>query len=177
MIHLILGGARSGKSRYAEELAKNFTDVSYVATAIAFDSSMEDRIKRHQEQRPKTWQTIEQWKAFDQEFETECVLVDCLTLLVSNHLLEAGEIERLSIEEIDEIEQAVFNTVDELLLAAKGKELILVSNEVGMGLAPPYVLGNIFRDIAGRVNQYLAQKSDKVVLMVAGLPMIIKDNQ
>lgn len=177
MIHLILGGARSGKSRYAEEIARAFSSVSYVATALAFDEAMAHRIKHHQASRPDSWETIEKWQGFDQAFRSDCVLVDCLTLLISNHLLQAGDVENKNPDEISVIEKEVFATINQLLQAAEGKELVLVSNEVGLGLAPPSFLGNVFRDISGRVNQYLAQKADRVVFMVAGLPLQLKGDQ
>lgn len=174
MIHLILGGARSGKSRYAEEIAMKFPSVTYVATAQAFDEAMQHRIEHHQKSRPQHWQTLEQWQDFHEPFSSDCVLVDCITLLVSNHLLDGGDIDGLSPPEIDRLEQGIHQTIHLLLKASQGKELILVSNEVGLGLAPPYKLGNIFRDIAGRVNQLLAKEADQVVFMVSGLPLQLK---
>ena len=177
MIHLILGGARSGKSRYAEELAAEFEQVTYVATAQAFDEAMAHRIKRHQASRPAHWQTLEQWQDFQQPFKSPCVLVDCVTLLISNHLLAAGDIDELSPEEIDRVEQTIMTTLEDLLRMAQSASLILVSNEVGLGLAPPYPLGNVFRDIAGRINQMLARRADRVVFMTAGLPLVLKAEQ
>lgn len=177
MIQLILGGARSGKSRYAETIAADFSEVTYVATALAFDEAMAHRIEHHRRSRPSDWQTLEQWQDFRTDFSGECVLVDCITLLVSNHLLAAGDIEAFTPEQIDQVEQGIRQTIEQLLLAARGQELILVSNEVGLGLAPPSQLGNTFRDIAGRINQLLAQQADRVVLMVAGLPLVLKGEQ
>lgn len=176
MIHFVTGGARSGKSNYAKGLAENFSSVTFVATAIAFDESMKQRIMRHQQDRPANWQTLEQWHSFSEPFNTDCVLVDCITLMVSNLMLK-GEIDfdKLTQEEIEKLEQNVFFELDGLLKEAEGKELILVSNEVGLGLAAPTAVGNIFRDIAGRVNQYLAQQADRVVFMVSGIPLIVKD--
>lgn len=175
MIHLITGGARSGKSHYAKQLAHDFSSVTFVATAIAFDNSMKHRIEHHQRNRPSEWITLEQWQGFTEPFETECVIVDCLTLMMTNLLLNHDrEVDTLHPEELDVIEQSIMREIENLIAAAENRELILVTNEIGMGLSPPTVLGNIFRDIAGRMNQLVAQRSDRVVLMVSGIPLIIK---
>lgn len=174
MLTLILGGARSGKSSYAEALAKQHSSVLYVATAIAFDEGMKERIRHHQSQRPSHWRTLEQYKSFSGEIEERCVLVDCMTLMVSNLLME-GEGEGFTPKRLQEIETSIFKEVDGLLAWAEKKDVILVSNEVGLGLASSYELGNAFRDIGGRVNQYLAQRAQRVYFMVAGLPLVLKE--
>lgn len=175
-IYLILGGARSGKSTYAETLAAQLgQQVLYVATAEAKDDEMITRIEAHRQTRPATWQTLEsplnvgaQIAALDQPLDV--VLLDCLTLLVTNILLG---MENEPPETIDAAVQAEL----EAILAAQASlnvPLIVVSNEVGLGVVPPYPLGRLFRDVAGRANQQLAAKADVVRFMVAGLPMMVK---
>lgn len=181
---LVTGGARSGKSSLAEAKASELGEkIIYIATAIAFDDGMKDRIKKHKASRPSNWATIERFRAFDalkneKEFlECDLVLLDCMTLMVSNLLLENDiDFDNCFMSEIDNIEESIFKEVKQLLeiMSKYHKKLIIVTNEVGMGLVPSYRLGNIFRDIAGRVNQYLAQKADEVYLTVSGIPLKIK---
>ena len=181
---LITGGARSGKSTLAESKAKELgKNVVYIATAIAFDDGMKDRIKKHRESRPQSWSTIEKYKDFSEMEKNEdflasdLVLLDCMTLLVSNQLLESDvDFDKCPMSEIDAIEKRIFEQVDELLkvIEKHNKSFVAVTNEVGMGLVPSYRLGNIFRDIAGRVNQHLAHKADEVYMTVSGIPIKIK---
>ncbi|WP_459128790.1 bifunctional adenosylcobinamide kinase/adenosylcobinamide-phosphate guanylyltransferase [Guggenheimella bovis] len=174
MIRIILGGARSGKSTYAQNLIHS-DSVTYVATSIPFDDGMKHRIKLHQESRPKIWKTVEKYKGFSEPFDTDIVLVDCLTLMVSNLLMEAHEdFDKVSPEELQETEEHIKEEILALIECAKGKDLIIVSNEVGLGLASPYSLGNAFRDISGRMNQLVARLSDEAYFMVSGLPMRLK---
>lgn len=183
MIILITGGARSGKSSLAETKAKELGEkVVYIATAIAFDEGMKDRISKHRASRPDTWTTIEKYRDFytleNEDFlESDLILLDCMTLMVSNVLLESEiDFDNCSMEEVDCIEKSIFKEVEELLeiVYKHKKKLIIVTNEVGMGLVPSYRLGSIFRDIAGRVNQYLAKQADEVYLTVSGIPLKIK---
>lgn len=186
-IRLITGGARSGKSSLAEKFAREATGrVLYIATAIAFDQGMKDRIKKHKARRPADWMTIECYKDFnelvDKEFflEADTILLDCITLMLSNLMLESGlDFDNCSMEEVDSLEADVFEEIERLLALVKlhKKKIILVSNEVGMGLVPSYKLGNYFRDIAGRVNQYLAEEANEVYFMVSGIPMKIKGDK
>ena len=175
-LHLILGGARSGKSRYAEQLADQLgRRVLYVATAEANDAEMAARIAAHRQARPSDWQTLEapldvgaQLAGLSQR--PEVILLDCLTLLVTNIMLQQEADPPGAIEAAVQAELAA-------ILAAQAKlacPLIVVSNEVGLGLVPPYPLGRLFRDLAGRANQYLAARADQVLFMVAGLPMTVK---
>lgn len=183
-IILVTGGARSGKSSFAEAKAKEFGEkVVYIATAIAFDEGMQDRISKHRASRPSSWATIEIYKGFNnlekkKEFiEADLALLDCMTLMVSNILLESGlDFDECSMEEVDHIEKKIFNEVKELLsvIGRYEKKIIIVTNEVGMGLVPSYRLGNIFRDIAGRVNQFLAKQAQEVYFTVSGIPLKIK---
>ena len=181
---LILGGARSGKSSYAEQLAADSGGtVLYVATAQAWDAEMAARISAHQAQRPAGWQTLEAPcavgaaigaadKAADKA--ADVVLVDCMTLLANNVLIalpeDAGEAEATAV---------LMAEVDSLLAAyaAGDASWLVVSNEVGLGLVPPYPLGRVYRDLLGRANQRLAALAHRVIFMVAGLPMNIKENR
>jgi adenosylcobinamide kinase/adenosylcobinamide-phosphate guanylyltransferase len=176
-VTLILGGARSGKSDYAERLAAQAgTRVLYIATAEAKDEEMAARIRLHRQDRPAGWQTLEAPLSVSSALATlagrpDVLLLDCLTLLVSNILL-ARENEAQA-----EIDAAVQAEVQALLAASRrlAIPLIIVSNEVGLGLVPPYPLGRAYRDILGRANQQLARAADLVFFMVAGLPMTVKD--
>jgi adenosylcobinamide kinase/adenosylcobinamide-phosphate guanylyltransferase len=174
-IILVTGGARSGKSAWAERRAAGIGggQVTYVATAQAFDDEMERRIERHKQDRPQAWTTVE--APLDAanavaSAVTETVLVDCLTVLASNALLAAepaGEEACLA---------AVRAQAEALRDAAIGHEgaTIVVTNEVGMGVHPPTALGRWYRDALGRANALLAEAADEVVLMVSGIPVRIK---
>ncbi len=188
---LITGGARSGKSTFAEKLAKEYAlkagkdgqeaDVLYIATAIPYDDEMKDRIRKHQEQRPAHWRTVEAYQGLDQVAmdAKECViLLDCITVMVTNLLFAGGldedKPDRLQVEKI---EAGIVSEIDKMLkVIAQNKdcEVILVTNELGLGLVPAYPLGRIFRDIAGRVNQRLAAASDQVYFVISGIPTMIK---
>ncbi len=179
---LVTGGARSGKSTFAEKLTREKgKNIVYIATSIPFDEGMKDRIKKHRESRPKEWATIEKYKAFNEILENkdfkicDTVILDCMTLMVSNLILEKNiNFDKCSYDQINKIEDDVFKEVKELLEVMNDKELIIVTNEVGMGIVPANKLSSIFRDIAGRVNQYLAQKADEVYFSVSGLQMRMK---
>lgn len=168
-ITLILGGAKSGKSTYALELAKKYKKVAFVATCQGLDNEMRQRISAHRKARPKHWQTLEEYKDIDSSFgkisgKFDCVLIDCLTLLTSNLLL-AGYSQKL-----------IEDKVNRLLLALrkfKGR-VIIVSNEVGLGIVPHTKLGRDFRDSAGKINQIVAKACAEVFFMVSGIPWRIK---
>lgn len=175
-IILILGGARSGKSQYAEQLATQMGEqVLYIATAEAKDDEMAARIKAHRLARPARWQTLETPRnvgpslaALDQR--PDVLLLDCLTLLVTNIILA------LEARPEAEIEAAVRAEIEAIIAAQAALEapLIVVSNEVGLGVVPPYPLGRLYRDVLGRANQHLAARADSVLFMVAGIPMTVK---
>jgi adenosylcobinamide kinase / adenosylcobinamide-phosphate guanylyltransferase len=166
---LVLGGARSGKSRFAEHMAEACGEpVLYVATAEATDDEMLQRIEHHRARRPPTWRTLEARGDVAEQvaaalYDARTVLVEDLTLLLSN-ALQAGDAE-------DAERRAVADVHGLLALDA---HLILVSNEVGMGLVPPYPLGRVFRDALGRLNQYAAASVDEAFFIVAGLPQRLK---
>jgi len=164
---LVLGGARSGKSRYAEQLVEHAACCgTYCATAEAADAEMAERIAAHRGRRGPFWRTVEVPLALARAISTEAspkrpLLVDCLTLWLSNLLLAGLEPE----EEEDGLCRA--------LRAADGP-VVLVSNEVGMGLVPETPLGRQFRDAAGRLNQQVAALADRVIFVAAGLPLVLK---
>jgi len=181
---LILGGARSGKSRYAMQRAKELAgdaQAVYLATAEAGDEEMAARIRRHRGERPAGWQTVEVPRDVAYAIEElgskatggrgqAVVIVDCITLWISNLLLAEGQ------EVAVDREGVVLAEVEALASAAREAHayVILVSNEVGLGVVPPTPLGRIFRDISGRAHQLLAQAADEVYVMWAGLPQQIK---
>lgn len=174
----ILGGARSGKSSYAQDLAGEIggDSVLYVATAQALDDEMAARIAAHQASRPADWQTLEAPAQVGPQITAaaaDCavVLVDCLTVLTSNVILGLGEEPELAAAEA-----AVQAETEGLLEAyrAGNATWIVVSNEVGLGLVPAYSLGRTYRDALGRANQRVAAAADRVLFMVAGLPMAVK---
>ena len=181
---LILGGARSGKSSYAERLAaQNGGQVLYIATAQPLDGEMAERIANHQKKRPANWQTLEvpsavgallQSKMQSGTLPANVILVDCLTLLVSNLLLavSSGTGEDLTVDE-EAASTLVETEVTRLLEAVRAipAEWIVVSNEVGLGLVPPYPLGRIYRDALGRANQKLAAAATETLFLVAGMPL------
>ncbi|MBC3795938.1 bifunctional adenosylcobinamide kinase/adenosylcobinamide-phosphate guanylyltransferase [Acetobacterium tundrae] len=178
----ITGGARSGKSSYAEHLAKELSKpVVYIATAIAFDDGMKDRIAKHQAQRSENWGTIEQYNNFETlkdnpTFQkTDVVLFDCLTVMTTNNMLDFQvDYDTCTMDTVSEVEASIKCEVERLLDVCKDKTLIMVSNEVGLGLVPSYKLGSYFRDIAGRMNQLVASRADEVYFTVSGIPMKLK---
>ena len=172
MLQLILGGARSGKSRLAEQIAKDLKlTVTYVATAQVWDAEMQDRIEHHQLQRPSEWQLIEEpiyladcLKRIDDENDAEqVILVDCLTLWMSNLLL--NEDQNLQCIECDKLLK---------MLPTLKSQIILVSNETGLGVVPMGEITRRFVDESGRLHQQLGEIADKVVFCVAGFPMALK---
>jgi adenosylcobinamide kinase / adenosylcobinamide-phosphate guanylyltransferase len=164
---LVLGGARSGKSRYAESLiTASAPPWTYVATAEAGDGEMAARINAHRGRRNSCWRTIEAPRdvaAVLAECESMPVLVDCLTLWLSNLMLAHADIDH----EISRLEKA---------LRAMKAHVVLVANEVGLGIVPEHSLGRHFRDWQGMLNQRMAAQADRVILMVAGLPLAVKGN-
>lgn len=163
-ITLILGGARSGKSRFAESLA--FGTRHYVATAQAFDEEMQHRIALHREQRGAGWITHEEIFDLPQRLEKlndpkHFILVDCLTLWLSNLMLANHDVEAAAQQLISVLQQMKATTV-------------LVSNEVGLGIVPETPLGRVFRDEQGRLNQQVATVARDVVFIAAGLPLVLK---
>jgi len=167
VVTLVLGGARSGKSRYAESLVENTGAGLYVATAQVRDGEMAERVRLHKDRRGDAWATLEEPLDLvsviaNHANPNHMILVDCLTLWLSN-LMEDGR-------DID-VETAELCAA---LKAAKGS-VTLVSNEVGMGIVPDNALARDFRDHQGRLNQAVAAAADRVVFVAAGLPLTLKD--
>jgi adenosylcobinamide kinase/adenosylcobinamide-phosphate guanylyltransferase len=167
-VTLVLGGARSGKSRYAEGLLTALPPPRiYVATAQALDDEMAARIAAHRARRNAGWQTIEAPHdlsgALSAAPKDAAMLIDCLTLWLSNRILANAHVDA----EIEALENA---------LARRAGAAVLVSNEVGSGIVPDNALARRFRDLQGRLNQRLAARADRVVLLVAGLPIFVKGN-
>jgi len=166
----ILGGARSGKSNFAMAQAKKYRSVLYIATyRRTGDREMEERIKNHRMSRPKNWKVVEGpidlMLAIKKNVENyKVILIDCITLWVSNLIFKRKTAEEISIET-----QKLVDTIKKT-----NSRFIIVSNEVGLGVVPDTKLGRKFRDVAGRVNQIIAQNSNEVYFMVAGIPMKIK---
>jgi adenosylcobinamide kinase / adenosylcobinamide-phosphate guanylyltransferase len=182
-VKLILGGARSGKSHFAEQAAKDSgKDVVYIATATVYDDEMQQRIDRHIEDRPSHWQTIEeplQLAQVIQQYDQEntCLLVDCLTLWLSNILMtESPSIHTDQVSTSQETVKSLTAYKAELLqaLSESRAEIILVSNEVGQGIVPMGELSRRFVDEAGWLHQDIARIAQQVTLVVAGLPMQLK---
>jgi len=176
-IVLITGGVRSGKSSFAEKLAGKISrKVTFIATAQALDADMTERIAKHQSNRPKHWETYEESYQVAQIIQkvgekTEVVLIDCLTLLVSNLMQDYREdilknnLAKSIIKQIKEI-------VRESLQCPA--TVIIVSNEVGLGLVPANPMGRFFRDTLGQANQIIGADADQVYFMTAGIPLLIK---
>jgi len=173
----ILGGARSGKSSYAQKLAEDSgKSVTFLATAQAFDEEMSARIQKHRAERPMHWETLEVplgIASHVKRVKSEVVILDCITLLVSNLMMQF-----VKDDLVDEVPfmQSVQIEMNGLLSAirASNQHWIIVSNEVGLGLVPPYQMGRVYRDLLGWANQSLAHEADQVIFMVAGIPMVIK---
>ncbi|MFT6188592.1 MAG: adenosylcobinamide kinase/adenosylcobinamide-phosphate guanylyltransferase [Oleispira sp.] len=177
-VHLVLGGARSGKSRFAEQLAKESAKtVIYIATATVYDDEMQRRINRHIDDRPRHWQTVEEplllAKVLKQHAKDDvCLLVDCLTLWLSNILMteqDQSEESKDDIESLAQYKADFLSTIAEL-----PGQVILVSNEVGQGIVPMGELSRRFVDEAGWLHQDIARIANNVTLVVAGLPMVLK---
>lgn len=180
---LILGGARSGKSSHALKLATEAPNqVLFVATAKPSDAEMADRIQRHQKERPQSWRTLEAPTGIahrlDQIETPATVIVDCITILVSNVLETISGSHDLPVEKFPEAEALVKKEIQQLV-EAMGRHRarwILVTNEVGEGIVPVHPLARFYRDLLGRANQTLAAACDEVLLMVAGVPLRVKGN-
>ncbi len=169
MITFITGGARSGKSRIAMELASKYSSKAFIATAVPFDAEMKERIKRHKLERSKTFFTIEEPKKLSSAIAslpagTKVVVIDCLTVWLSN-LIHDNDIESDTCPQISDFLKAIKNPPC---------DIIIVSNEVGCGIVPENPLARNFRDIAGKLNQNVASIANNVILAVSGIPVEIK---
>lgn len=180
---LVTGGARSGKSSFAEELIMGFgEDALYIATAIPFDEEMKLRIKKHRNQRPAQWETVEVYKDMDVHLKekldgkTACIL-DCITIMISNIMFEESlDWDNINTEDLLQIEGKTGMEIDKFLKLVKDASIpfVVVTNELGMGVVPENALARMFRDIAGRANQLIAKAANEVYLCVSGIPVKIK---
>lgn len=178
----ITGGARSGKSTYAEKIAKESNKkIAYVATSIPFDDGMKNRIRKHRAQRPKEWATIEKYRDFDevtqlQDYqEADLLLVDCVTVMINNLMFYSGlDFDTCEVDQVDVLEKEILAEVKKLVDLSDEKDMIIVTNELGMGLVPAYKMGSYYRDIVGRINQYIASRAEDVYFVVSGIQMKIK---
>ena len=169
-ITLVLGGARSGKSRWAQEQASRFPRVTYLASAQASDSEMHEKIARHRRERPSTWRTVEvpidlPEGIRSQAARSDVLLIDCFTLYVANVMRTGKKYVAQNAHRIRELCDAIHSSPT---------TIIAVSNEVGSGVVPEFRSGRIFRDMLGQLNQEVAAIADTVVLMVAGIPLAVK---
>jgi len=181
---LIIGGARSGKSHFAQELGlKSAQPVLFVATAVAGDEEMRQRIEEHRKARPTAWSTLEVTTHIGNQIrqkigKTQTVIIDCITLLVNNIFSQYCDACDAADESINAplIEKEVMAEINELVdcINQVKARFIIVSNEVGLGLVPDNRIGRSYRDLLGRANQIVAQCVDEIYLMVAGIPVQIK---
>lgn len=187
----VTGGAKSGKSKFAEDLLLSLNDGKqknvYLATSVVFDEEMKKKVELHKARRKNNWITVESYKNFSQSLEEVMnenkknkknnMLVDCLTNMISNIIFENEEIdwekpEKNQLEKCDEnVEKEVQNLCE---IFKNFENVVIVSNEVGMGLVPAYPLGRYFREIAGKMNQFVAEKADEAYFVVSGISMKIK---
>lgn len=180
-IDFVTGGARSGKSAFAERLAaRSGARVTYIATMEAGDEELVARVQRHREQRPEDWRTVEAPRdlasAIVDAAPADTLLVDCLSLWVANHLFALGS-DTPSLDAVDALERALEADTSATISAARGRpgRTIFVTNEVGGGLVPEYPLGRIYRDLLGRVNQRASRAADRAWLLVAGRAIPLPD--
>jgi len=183
-IILCSGGARSGKSEFAERLAlATVGRKAYVATGQAFDEEMIDRIKKHQERRGEIWNNFEvplhlakEWQNISQT--ADVILIDCLTMFTTNHMMAHGSIQGQ--QDANQLEATVLTELETLLASIKsceGKTVIFVTNEIGLGIVPDNKLARYFRDIAGRVNRTVATAADKLYLTISGVTIELKSQE
>ncbi|MDX6189883.1 bifunctional adenosylcobinamide kinase/adenosylcobinamide-phosphate guanylyltransferase [Flavobacterium sp. Fl-318] len=168
MIYLITGGERSGKSSYAQNLALQLSSTPiYVATARKWDADFQNRIDRHQQERDERWTNIEKEKHLSEiDFTGSVALIDCVTLWLTNFFVDTKNDVSLSLEEAKAEFEKIANQKDAIL--------IIVTNEIGMGVHAETHIGRKFTELQGWMNQFLASKADEVVLMVSGIPVKIK---
>jgi len=176
-VTLITGGARSGKSSHALRLVEETgKSVTFLATAQALDEEMSTRIQKHRSERPAHWETLE--IPFDiascvRQIQSDVVILDCITLLITNLMMQYV---KEDLVEEKPFMVAVQKEINELAgaLREQKRDWFIVSNEVGLGLVPPYQMGRVYRDALGSANQQLARMADRVIFMVSGIPMIVK---
>jgi adenosylcobinamide kinase / adenosylcobinamide-phosphate guanylyltransferase len=172
-IIFITGGARSGKSTYAQQLAADMSEkVLFVATSEARDSEMKKRIANHRRQRPKSWQTLECpleiAAGIGAVKDRDLILIDCITLLVSNIMGSSRNMAAAEKKAVQELEALI------KLMQKSEYDFVIVSNEVGLGIVPENVMARQYRDLLGKANQMLAASATEVYFMAAGIPLKLK---
>lgn len=191
----VTGGAKSGKSKFSEELILKLNNGKqenvYLATSLVFDEEMKEKVRLHKERRQNNWITVETYKNFENNLnkyflkvENEIknnMLVDCLTNMITNIIFEEKDVDwnnfdkKSYVQIVEKLNKNVENSVNELLnVANQFENIVIVSNELGMGLVPNYPLGRYFREIAGKMNQVVAGRADEVYFVMSGIPMKIK---
>jgi len=190
----VTGGAKSGKSKFAEEMLLKLNNGNqkniYLATSLVFDEETKEKVRLHKKRRKDDWFTVETYKNFKNKlynfFENNDkiknnLLVDCLTNMITNIIFENKNIDwdnfekKMYIQTLEKLNKNVENSVNKLLnVTNEFENVIIVSNELGMGLVPSYPLGRYFREIAGKMNQIVAEKADEVYFVVSGISMKIK---
>ena len=182
---LVTGGCRSGKSAFAEDLVTKWGQrVLYIATAIAFDDEMKKRVESHKIRRPSHWDTYEGYLDLPQVIEEKAeqydgILLDCITIWITNLLFSFSDTDNPENMDFQYLEKKILEEAKRLIKALQktSVHMIVVTNEVGLGIIPENPLSRHFCDIAGKVNQYLANYAKEVYLMVSGIPMKIKGGQ
>lgn len=178
MIRLITGGARSGKSTFAESFYKDREEVVYIATSRVGDEEMEERVKHHRLSRPKSWRTFEgNYNLIDALGKEEYYLLDCVTILTSNIMFDmTNNVEYIDYRLQEKIEDMVMEEVENLInnIRSRGYNLVMVTNEVGDSIVPEHHISRVFRDIQGRINQRIASLSDELYLVCCGVPVKFK---
>lgn len=178
MIYLITGGARSGKSAFAESLYKGKKDVVYIATSRIYDQEMQERINHHKASRPSQWRTYEgNYDLVKAVVKEKNYLLDCLTVLTSNIMFDQSkDQDYIDFNLQKEIEDQVLKQIEALInqIRVSHYNLVLVTNEVGSSIVPEHHISRVFRDIQGRVNQRVAALADQVHLVACGIPVKIK---
>ena len=166
---LVLGGSRSGKSTWAlRYIEEHYSSYLFLATAEALDKEMEERVRLHKESRDSKWELIEEPLEISGSLDADCghvdaVLIDCMTVWLSNVLLKQGD------NQVKPYQERLFKS-----LSGRKQSIVIVSNEVGAGIVPEHALGRKYRDLSGILNQKIAALADKVIFIIAGLPVCIK---
>jgi len=186
-IVLVLGGSRSGKSEFAEKLMRRSEGKrkGYIATSRILDEEMKYRVLLHQERRPADWKTFEILSEAGEAMETvlaetDTVLFDCITMYVNNILMEhisKKPVETLGVEDLETLQQALEKDLARMfeeISKTSGKEIIFVSDELGMGIVPANAMSRVYRDLVGLANQYVARRAGEVYLSVAGITVELK---
>ena len=194
-IIFVTGGAKSGKSKFAEELILNLNNGKqenvYLATSLVFDEEMKEKVRLHKERLKNDMRTVETYNNFESNLNEyfpkikegikNNMLVDCLTNMITNIIFEEKDVDwdnfdkKSYVKIVEKLNKNVENIVNELLnITSQFQNTVIVSNELGLGLVPSYPLGRYFREIAGKMNQAVAERADEVYFVVSGIPMKIK---